>query len=300
MEIFQLRYFLAVAEHLSFTRAAQHLNISQPPPSLQIKKLEQELGGELFVRDTHSVRLSDLGDAFVPRARQILEEVASAVEEIGAIARLERGTLRVGASGALAYYLLPKLLIEYRARYPAIDVEIVERRTSQLLRLAENNEIDVALIRLPHARTTLVTRHLASERLVAAVPASHRLAGASAVALGELREDPLILIAPPDEPFHDLIVELCASAGFKPRIALSGSNHATSCRLAGLGMGVCILTEMSRHLRVDPMPVFLPIEDEMAISSMALVSQPDERLGTAARAFIAMIMALDIEMLRAD
>lgn len=135
MELFQLRYFLAVAEHLSFTRAAKTLNLSQPPLSQQIKRLEDELGGELFQRSSRMVRLTDLGEAFLPRARSILLQTDDAAQEIRARTGLEKGVLRVGASGALAYHLLPLLIVEYRALYPNIDLHIVEHRTPHLLDL---------------------------------------------------------------------------------------------------------------------------------------------------------------------
>ena len=191
MELFQIKYFLAVAEHLSFTRAARALNLSQPPLSQQIRRLEQDLGGALFFRDTHGVRLTDLGEKFLPLARNIISTVNDATEQVRQFIRVESGLLRIGASGALAYHFLPIVLQHYRHRHPAVDVQIIERRTAELLAMAEDDAVDLALIRLPHSRTYLATHVIATEPLVVAVPPDHRHASRSAVTIADIAEDPI-------------------------------------------------------------------------------------------------------------
>lgn len=285
MEIFQLRYFLAVAEHLSFTRAAKALRLSQPPLSQQIKRLEDELGGALFQRSSRMVRLTDLGEAFLPRARSILLQTEDAAREVRARTGLGKGLLRVGASGALAYHLLPLLIVEYRALYPNIDLHIVEHRTPHLLDAAERHEIDVALIRLPHDRTKLSITVLRDEALVAALPRLHPLASEPTVALEQLADEPFILISNRGEPFHNLVLQLCARQSFQPNIICSGTEYATACRLVGLGVGVSILAEMGCKLHVEPSPAFVRIDDEDAVSPIGLLSRPFEELSQPAKAF---------------
>jgi DNA-binding transcriptional LysR family regulator len=285
VELFQLRYFIAVAEHLSFTRAAKALRLSQPPLSQQIKHLENELGGELFLRSSRMVRLTDLGEAFLPRARSILLQTNDAAKEIRARTGLEKGTVRVGASGALAYHLLPLLIVEYRALYPNIDLQIVEHRTPHLLESAERHEIDVALIRLPHDKTKLSITLLRKEALVAALPKSHPLAKERSVKLKQLSDEPFILISDRGEPFHNLVMQLCASQSFTPNIICSGTEYATACRLVGLGVGVSILSEMGCKLHVEPSPAFVRIDDKKAVSPIGLLSRPFEELSQPAKAF---------------
>lgn len=292
MELFQLRYFLAVAEHLSFTRAAKALHLSQPPLSHQIKRLEDELGGELFQRSSRMVRLTDLGEAFLPRARSILLQTDDAAQEIRARTGLEKGVLRVGASGALAYHLLPLLIEQYRARHPNIDLHIVERRTPQLLAAAERYEIDVALIRLPHDKTKLSITVLRDERLVAALPKSHPLAGETELKLKQLADEPFILISDRSEPFHDLVIQLCARESFQPNIICSGTEYATACRLVGLGVGVSILAEMASQLHVEPAPAYVRIDDDTANSPIGLLSRPFDELSQPAKAFFTLAATL--------
>lgn len=285
MELFQLRYFLAVAEHLSFTRAAKALHLSQPPLSQQIRRLEEELGGELFQRSSRSVQLTDLGEALVPRARGILLQTDDAAKEIRARTGLEKGTLRVGASGSLAYHLLPLLIAEYRALFPKIELHIVEHRTPQLLAAAEQHEIDIALIRLPHDKTKLSTTVLRQEALVVALPKSHPLANQATVKLKQFANEPFILISNRSEPFHNLVLQLCARQAFMPNIICSGTEYATACRLVGLGVGISILAEMGCKLHVEPSPVFVRIDDKKAISPFGLLSRPFEELSQPAKAF---------------
>jgi DNA-binding transcriptional LysR family regulator len=292
VELFQLRYFLAVAEHLSFTRAAKTLHLSQPPLSQQIKRLEDELGGELFQRSSRMVRLTDLGEAFLPRARSILLQTDDAAQEIRARTGLEKGVLRVGASGALAYHLLPLLIVEYRALYPNIDLHIVEHRTPHLLDSAERHEIDVALIRLPHDKTKLSITVLRDEPLVAALPKSHPLAGETSVELKQLANEPFILISNRSEPFHNLVLQLCARHSFHPNIICSGTEYATACRLVGLGVGVSILAEMGCKLHVEPSPAFVRIDDANANSPIGLLSRPFDELSYPAKAFFTLATTL--------
>ncbi|MBN9306938.1 MAG: hypothetical protein BGO82_05450 [Devosia sp. 67-54] len=292
MELFQLRYFLAVAEQLSFTRAAKTLHLSQPPLSHQIKRLEDELGGELFQRSSRLVRLTDLGEAFLPRARSILLQTDDAAKEIRARTGLEKGVVRVGASGSLAYHLLPLLVVKYRELYPNIDLQIVEHRTPQLLDAAERHEIDVALIRLPHDKTKLSITVLRDEALMAAVPGSHPLASEAMVSLRQLADEPFILISNRGEPFHNLVLHLCARQSFQPNIICSGTEYATACRLVGLGVGVSILAEMGTKHHVDPAPVFVRIDDEKAVSPIGLLSRPFEELSQPARAFFSLATSL--------
>ncbi|CAN7693452.1 LysR family transcriptional regulator [Mesorhizobium sp. LjRoot246] len=292
MELFQLRYFVAVAEHLSFTRAAKALHLSQPPLSQQIKRLEDELGGDLFQRSSRICRLTDLGEAFLPRARSILLQTEDAAKEIRARTGLEKGMLRVGASGALAYHLLPLLIVEYRALYPNIDLHIVEHRTPHLLDSAERHEIDIALIRLPHDRTKLSITVLREESLLAVLPKSHPLAGETSVKLRQLREEPFILISNRGEPFHNLVLQLCAREAFLPNIICSGTEYATACRLVGLGVGVSILAEMGSKLHVEPSPTFIRIDDRDAISPIGLLSRPFEELSQPAKAFFTLATTL--------
>jgi LysR family hydrogen peroxide-inducible transcriptional activator len=285
MELFQIRYFLAVAEHLSFTRAAEALHISQPPLSLQIRRLEQELGGKLFSRSSRHVSLTELGQFFEPRARLLAREAAAVADEINARVGLKNGRIRVGVSGVLAHWLLPKLLARYTALYEQIEVRVSEERTPRLIEKMEASEIDVALIRAPHQATMLSAETIATEPLCAVLRSTHPLASRASLTLDELSHEPFILITEPGEPYYDLIVELCARRGFFPRTVCLGVEYATAGRLVALGAGVTILSRMASRLVLNPALACVRIDDQQAFSPIVLLSRPTDCLSEAARAF---------------
>jgi DNA-binding transcriptional LysR family regulator len=289
MELFHLRYFVALAEQLNFTRAARAVAIAQPPFSQQIRRLEGELGGPLFYRTSRRVRLTDLGEALLPRARLILAQAREATQDIRALLGLERGVLRVGASGALARHLLPDFLDRFRTVYPGVELLIREQRTPQLLRSVEAFDLDAALIRLPHPPTSLETTVLGTERLVAVLPRSHPCARARSVPLRALRDDPFVMLADPSEPFYRHVVDLCVRDGFTPSVICTGAEYATACRLVGLGMGVSIISVMGSRLSIDPAPAFVPLENEDAVSPIVLIARPNDELSVAARAFVKLV-----------
>ncbi len=167
-----------------------------------------------------------------------------------------------------------------------MELRIRERRTPQLLGSVEAFEIDVALIRWPHPPTTLPTRVLGSERLVAVLPRDHPRSRSASVRLCDLRGDPFIMLAEPAEPFYQHVLRLCLQDGFTPDIICTGAEYATACRLAGLGMGVSIVSVMGSRLTVEPPAAFVPIENEDAVSPIVLVARPEDELPVAARAFL--------------
>src|SRR5207253_1308253 len=149
MQIHQLRYFCAVARTGSFTRAAQHEHLAQPSLSQQVRKLEDELGSRLFDRLGRSVRLTQLGEAFLPRAEAILRQLADAKTEIQEMAGTERGKLMIGSIPTIAPYFLPSCLASFARAFPQIQVNVVEEVTSELLTRLQNGVIDLALVALP-------------------------------------------------------------------------------------------------------------------------------------------------------
>lgn len=290
MNLAQLRYFVEVAETLSFTKAAARLGVSQPPLSQQIRRLETEIGGKLLTRTSRQVRLTDLGEALLTRARRILAQVEDTQRELGERVGLRRGRIRVGASGALASHLLPELLSDYQRSCPGVEVHVLERRTRALLEAIEECRLDVALIRWPHPRTELPAMQLTVESMIAVLPRTHPKAGAEWVRLGDLRNDPFVLLADMDEPFAHRVLELCAAEGFTPNIICAGAGFLTCSRLVGMGVGVSIISKMASKIVIQPEPSFVPLHCEGANSPVVLVTRPRNEWGPAATAFVELIL----------
>lgn len=286
-----LECFVAVAEHLHFTKAAKQLKIAQPALSQQIKRLEEGLGVALFIRSNRRVELSEYGRALLPRAQQLLHQANVAAGEIREMAGLARGRLRIGASGTIAAFLLPEILAEYRRRHPNIIVEITQQRSEPILDLVEAGKLDIGLIRLPFRKTNLEITDVLTEPLYAALPAQHAAASHDVISLGGLRNDPFIMPVAATEPFYAVAVDLCAAAGFSPNIILAGAEYTTVFRLVGMGMGVSIVSRFATNLTVAPSPVFVRIDDPKAMTRIVTVANPAEMLSPATQAIAALIGA---------
>src|SRR5262245_9625261 len=176
MELHQLRYFCAVAETGSFSRAAENEHVSQPSLSQQILKLEAELGARLFDRLGRKVRLTSFGETFLPRAEAILQQMGEAKQEIAEMAGVEKGRVVVGVIPTIAPYFLPDRLACCSRRFPTIQVSVVEEITPVLLERLQDASIDMALLALPGPGDPFVCQELCREPLYLVVPRVHRLA----------------------------------------------------------------------------------------------------------------------------
>ncbi len=285
LDLTYVRYFVVLAEHLHFTRAAEHLGIAQPALSQQIHKLEATLSVRLFHRTKRRVELTGPGKAFLPHAVALLQQSRRAQQELLEIACLKRGSFHVGASGTIAAFLLPDLLASFRRHHPEIVFEITQQRSETVLDLIEMGKLDLGLVRLPFRETNLEVTPLKTEVLYAALPPVHRLAQASYVTIDQLKDDPFIMCVSETEPFYDVILDLCRSAKFQPNIISAGAEYPTVFRLVGMNMGVSIVSELATKLSVTPGPSFVRVYHPRAMSTIVLISGRGERMTVAGDAF---------------
>ncbi len=247
----KLRAFLAVAEELHFGRAARRLNISQPPLSLQVRALEEELGVPLFRRDRHSVALTEAGRVLVERARAILAQLDGARAAVQRAARGETGQISIGFITPVQYNVLPDLLREVRRRYPDVALTLREMMTDAQLAELTAGRLDVGLLTAPVSAPGLAEHRIWREGLVAVLPAAHPLARSRRpVEPGRLAGEPFILFPRAIAPaLHDDILQLCRSAGFTLAVAQEAVQSQTIVSLVSAGLGVSILPESIRGLR---------------------------------------------------
>ena len=194
MEIRWLEAFVAVAEELHFGRAAARLRLAQSPLSQTIRRLERELGVTLFVRSTRSVALTPAGQALLPHAHRIFEELELARQSTQAMSGIFYGTLSIGFSGALNHQTLPPLTRAVRQRYPDVTLKLVGRvMTRDGVEQVERGSLDLAFVALPLDPSPVVrTRLIAREPLGAALPVDHRLAQEQAIELADLADEGFI------------------------------------------------------------------------------------------------------------
>jgi LysR family transcriptional regulator, hydrogen peroxide-inducible genes activator len=284
MELHQLRYFSAVADTGSFSRAAEKCHVSQPSLSQQIQKLESELGGRLFDRLGRSVRLTDLGAAFLPRARSVLHELTTAKDELTERMQTEAGPVVIGAIPTIAPYWLAQRLATFSRKFPKVHLTIAEEITPVLLDRLRAGSVDLAVLALPIRGHEFDSRPLFTERLFAALPKTHKLARRPALQLADLRRDPFLFLRD-GHCFRDTAVAACDRARLDPRIVFESGHLSSLLAMVGAGMGVSLVPEMA----VDKSKPcrFVRIADPQAQRTIAAVVLRGRTLNRASRALLA-------------
>lgn len=241
MDLRQLRCFYAVARHRHFTRASEELGSSQSSVSHHVRQLELSLGVELFVRTSRRVRLTRAGEALLPRAAQIVEQLDAAAAEMQQFTGLVRGEIVLGTMRALGPIQLPALLRSFGERYPGIDVVMRESTTERMLEMLDAGELDVAFIQLPDPLPSgIVAELMHAEEFVLVVGTGHPLADRGEVSLSAVAKDDFIVFTKGtgiDTAFRSA----CQSAGFEPHAKYESSALSTVRALAAAGLGVAML-----------------------------------------------------------
>lgn len=283
MELRHLRYFIAVAEELNFTRAATRLHIGQPPLSMQIRDLEEEIGVRLFERGPRRVALSTAGECFLLHARRILDGVEEAVAEARRAARGELGELRVGFTSSLPFTdLLPDALNAYRRRFPQVRLQLREMFTPEQFQALVSGELDVGFVRLQAGTPPagIVLREVARNPLRLVVNAAHRLAGAAQVHLAELAgEDFISFPADVGTDLPGVLRALCRQAGFEPRIVQTAREATTQIGLVAAGLGVAVLPAPLESVRIARVR-YLALAEPEAQFRLALAIREGEPVPT--------------------
>jgi DNA-binding transcriptional LysR family regulator len=261
-ELRHLRYFVVVAEELNFSRAATRLHMAQPPLSVAIRQLEQELGTDLFARTSREVRLTAAGSAFLDGARRTLAEADRAVDVAKRAAAGELGQLRLGFSWSARFETLPALGRAFRARHPDVELLSQEMWNAQMISALRAGSIDAAVSLCPEIESGFESEPVRSETVVVVSAANEAPTASGTVALASLADRTFLLFPRELAPrLHDVLVGICRRAGFEPKIR-SESFHtswdldlfsessvvalAPSSVAAGLGDGVAAVSLSER------------------------------------------------------
>lgn len=251
MELRQLRYFVAVAEERSFSRAAQRLHVSQPPLSTQIMGLEQELGTRLLDRSNRGVSLTPAGAIFLEEMRAVLARIEHAKTRTQQAGRGDAGRLAIGFVSIADYGVLPPALKDFRTRFPAVEVQLHELTTDAQIRELRAGRLDLGIALGPIQSSDLAFESLQHEELMLAVPTGHALTKTQG-ALDLRRFAKEAFIVPPRDVgpgLYDAIISRCHASGFVPRISQHARQMQTVVSLVACGMGVALVPASLQNLR---------------------------------------------------
>lgn len=291
MELRHLRYFVAVAEELHFSRAAARLSMAQPPLSQQIQQLEAELGVRLFVRAPRRVALTHAGSVFLEAARDILERTERAAEAARRADRGETGTLRVGFAGSAAFDVMPLAVRTYRERYPGVEVLLREMNTLEQVEALLGEHLDVGILWMPVSGPGLRTAVVRREPFIVALPEGHPLAAREQIAPAALAGEPFILLPRHwQSGFYDAVIAYCHAQGFSPRVVQEATEIHTIVGLVTAGLGVSLVPASVRDLRGNGV-AFRPLEGDPPLAEMAVVWRRDDP-SPVVRGFLAAAHAL--------
>jgi DNA-binding transcriptional LysR family regulator len=278
MELRHLRYFLAVAEELNFTRAADRLGISQPPLTQQIKALEAELGVPLLDRSAYRIELTDAGRIFAAEAARILGDARSAVQAARRAATGVTGRVRVGFTESASFNsLVTSTLRSFRSEYPAVEISLEEHPSTELIVGLREGRIDAAFVRPPlPAERGLTLDLLEKEPLVVAVPSGHPLAYRQEVALGALAAETFILYPRAIRPgLADTVVAACEAAGFTPKVGQYAPQLSSTINLVAASLGISIVPDSMRCLQARAV-TYLPLRGEPLHALLGIAYRSDE------------------------
>ena len=277
MELRHLRYFVAVAEELHFTRAAERLNMAQPPLSQQIRQLESELGVQLFQRTKRQVELTAAGKNFLKNVYKILIDLDKTCDSAQRAQKGEIGNIVVGFTGTATYDILPKLLQPYRSEFPFVDISVLQLSTTDQIQSLLNGEINIGILCAPIKNSQLNFEVIHQEPFIIAMPRNHPLASKSGpIEVQEFSKELFIMIPRNSgQIYYDTIINICHNAGFSPNITQEVHELHTSISLVAAGMGVALVPDSIQNLRVRGI-TYRQLKNSVSTLKTALAWRDDE------------------------
>ncbi|HEY1324905.1 MAG TPA: LysR family transcriptional regulator [Streptosporangiaceae bacterium] len=267
MELRQLAHFVAVAEELHFTRAAARVQVAQSSLSASIRALEQEVGAELFVRDSRRVGLTQAGRALLPAARRALTAADEGRDAVAGVRGVLRGQLHVGAIQTLGVIDLPAMLATFRRSHPGVTIRLSHDAASELARAAADAELDIAFVDGPVDQARLRRFDLGHDDMVLAVPRGDPLANRARIRLGNsaLRDRDFVDYRA-DSALRAQIDVACAAAGLARRTTCEAQNMQYLAELVQHGLGIAVLPPMSLRAvtaQVSTVPITPPLRRDI-------------------------------------
>lgn len=289
MDIRQLKYFMAIVEEGQISRAAKRLHMAQPPLSLQLKMLEENLGVQLIERTTKSLRLTEAGHALYQRAEQILGLVDTTTKEIREFDQGLRGTLGIGSPPGIGHLYMPPRLAEFHARFPEVTFQWREGNTYRVLELLNSRVIEVGIVRLPIDENTYEIKPLVTEPWVAVLRKNSGISRPAKITLAQVAREPLLLMQRQQGIFcHDMVWDELRAAEVEPTLFCESDNVMALLTLVELGLGAAIVPRSAAALKSSPSLHIAEITGCKLESAVAITWLKGQRLSAAAKQFVEM------------
>jgi DNA-binding transcriptional LysR family regulator len=289
MELRHLRYFVSVAEALSFTKAAEKLHTAQPSLTRQIKDLEEELGVRLLNRTKQQVTLTDEGRSFLVDAKRLIALAAETVQSVRRLHSGETRTLNIGYVNNLFHDLLPATLASFHQSFPAVSINLFDLSCGEQFRLLEDGKLDLGFVGLhePIARRGLEFRPIASYKTVAALPKDNPLAGKTTVELKTLAPMFFIGMSEASYPgYRDWLTKTCQRAAFTPKVLQDVDLERTMIHAIAAGLGVALVPEQLKKLEHENV-IFRPLNPTVAMEGC--VAWRNENPSAALQAYVRIV-----------
>jgi len=280
----RMEQFIAVAEELHFHRAAERLNMSQPPLTSAIQKLEEDLGVKLIKRGNRVLGLTLAGETFVSEARETLRQAEKAITSTVDVAEGRTGVLRLGYVGSALYGRLPDVIRKFRASHPKVRLELREATTTAQITALRDGMLDIGILIPPLEQAEDVEQTLFDrDRLCMAIPKDHPLSKRSELTLADLADEPFILWPMVEgRSFHLQVIRLCAKAGFVPTITQEAHGMHAVLSLVSVGGGVSVIPQSMSGFRGDQIS-YHPLSDPETAFDLVMGYR---QLSPSARAFV--------------
>ncbi len=270
IELRHLRYFIAVAEEMSFSRAAERLHIAQPPLSQQIKSLEAELGAQLIDREERPIKLTAAGQELLEQSKSILERFDLGIQAARRIGQGHTGSIRVGFVGSATYDFLPDTFKQFREKYPEVQLSLIELRAFQQLDQLRHHQIDIGFLRTEVDDQSFVCETVLEEPLVVALPEHHALAELSQIDMKDLAGEPFIGFPAATTGYGGYLLQVCNQAGFSANVVQETIELQTAISLVSAAVGLTLAPASLQNVGRKGV-VYRPLAPPVPLTKLVIV-----------------------------
>ncbi|MBI2724539.1 MAG: LysR family transcriptional regulator [Chloroflexi bacterium] len=292
MDLGQIEAFVQVAQHRSFSKAADSLFLTQPSVTARIQSLERDLGEALFERNGRGVRLTEMGTTFLPFARRALKALQEGRDALDGMRNLDIGTLKLGSALTVSTYVLPRILKRYCSTYPGVEVSVHTGRSEQVLQMVLSDEVHCALERTVH-HADIVTVPLYEDDVVLVASPQHRFARERAAAIEDVGREPLILFDK-GSSYNHLIQGVFRQHGIVPRMAMELDTIEATKKMVEADLGIALLPNVSveRELEQGTLTPISVTDATMPRREISLIFRKNRKHTRAVHAFFSLVCEL--------